>query len=114
MKRPLIATTRSNVLSLEAKDKQTRLEEDKQVGKGLVWQALLLRSAVGFLLEVMVLATCNTVFKIWVQNPTFSGPLSLVSYLTLVLLSQSRVICLHWHFVCLFLFPFQVRICLRA
>jgi hypothetical protein len=78
MKRPLIIATQSSSASssLEAEEQQTRLE-----GKvGLVWQAFLRGSAVGFVLQFLIFATCYTIFKIWAQNPTFSGPLSLVSF----------------------------------
>jgi hypothetical protein len=62
----------------------------------LVWQAFLLGSAIGFVLQVVVFATYYTIFKIWGQHPTYSpGSLSLASYCILVLLSQvDTVICI--------------------
>jgi hypothetical protein len=89
MKRPLITTTLSSGnASLEAEE-QTRLEQ--QSSKHLVWQAFLLGSAIGFVLQVVVFATCYTIFKIWGQHPTFSSSLSQASYCILVLLSQADI-----------------------
>jgi hypothetical protein len=95
MKRPLITTTQSSDESLEADEGQTRLEQAKQQDKaplppdkGLLCQAFLLGSTSGFLLEGVSLATWCVIFKIWGQNATFSGALSLVSYWMLVLLSN--------------------------
>jgi hypothetical protein len=87
MKRPLITATWSSNASLEAEE-QTRLEKDKQQGKLLARRAFLLGCALGFVLQVMAFATCYTILKIWRQNPTFPGSLSLVSYWMLVLLSR--------------------------
>jgi hypothetical protein len=87
MKSPLIPTASTlsiDVSSLEAKEQQTRLK-GKEVP---AWQAFLLGSAIGGVLQVMVFATCYTIFKIWGENPTFSGPSSLVSYWILVTLCQ--------------------------
>jgi hypothetical protein len=87
MKRPLITTAMSSSnVSLETED-QTRQE---QQSKRLVWQAFFLGSAIGFVLQVVVVATYYTIFKIWGQHPTFSA-----SYFILVLLSQvDTVICI--------------------
>jgi phosphotransferase system glucose/maltose/N-acetylglucosamine-specific IIC component len=90
MKRPLITTTMSSSnASLETEEQRTRLE---QQSKRLVWQAFLLGSAIGFVLHVVVFATCYTIFKIWGQHPTFSSSLSHASYCVLVLLSQVDIV----------------------
>ena len=81
LKRSLTTTTRSsNSSALEAEEQTTRLEKDKRQGKGLAWKAFLRGSAIGFVLQFMIFTTCYTIFKIWDRNPTFSGPLSLVSF----------------------------------
>jgi hypothetical protein len=83
MKRPLIATTRSS------EDAQAKEQQDK----GLIYQVFLLGSAIGFLLEVIMgFATRCTILKIWGQNPTFSGSLSLLSYWILTLCGQVSVV----------------------
>jgi hypothetical protein len=85
MKRPLITTTMSSSNASLETEEQTRLE---QQSKRLVWQAFLLGSAIGFVLHVVLFATCYTIFKIWGEHPTFSSSLSHASYCILVLLSQ--------------------------
>jgi hypothetical protein len=90
MKRPLIATIQTSDESLEAEE-QTRLEQDKQQGKGLVWQAFLLGIGIGSAQQVIVFATGYIILKIWGQNPIFSGSLSLLSYWILVILSKVNV-----------------------
>jgi hypothetical protein len=88
MKRPLITTTMSSSnASLETDEEQTKTRLEQQ-RKRLVWRALLLGSGIGFVLQVVVFATCYTILKIWGQHPTFSSSLSLASYRILVLLSQ--------------------------
>jgi hypothetical protein len=87
MKRPLITTAWSS--SNASAEEQTRLvEKDKRQGKegSLAWRAFLL----GGVLQVMAFATyyTSTIFKIWGQDPTFSGSLSLVFYWILFLLSR--------------------------
>jgi hypothetical protein len=86
MKRPLITATQSRIdaSSLEAEQQQQIRLKGKE---GPVWQAFFLGSAIGCALQVIVFATCFTIFKIWGENPTFTGPLSLVSYCVLVILS---------------------------
>jgi hypothetical protein len=93
MTRPLTNRPQeSNASSLEAEE-QTQIEEGKaQGGKSLVWEVFVLGSAIGFLLEVMSFAACHCKFKIWGQNPTFSGALSLISYSILVILSWLNVV----------------------
>jgi hypothetical protein len=80
MKRPLLPTTRSSDdASLEAEE-QIRLEQNRQEGKGLVWQVFLLGSVVGLALQGMAIATGWTISKIWGQKPTYSSSFSLLSY----------------------------------
>jgi uncharacterized protein (DUF2062 family) len=90
MKRPLITPfmIRSNG-SLETEE-QTRLEQQSK--HLVVWQAFLLGSAIGFVVQGVVFATCYTIFKIWGQHPTFSGALSHASYCILVILSQVDIV----------------------
>jgi hypothetical protein len=88
MKRPLVTTALSSGNASLETEEHIRLE---QQSKRLVWQAFLLGSAIGFVLHVVVFATCYTIFKIWSQHPTFSGSLSLASYWMLVLLSQAVI-----------------------
>ncbi len=73
MNRPLIAATQSSDASSLEADEQTRQENDKEQGKGLLWQAFLPGIGIGSAQQIIVFATGCIIPKIWGQNPTFSA-----------------------------------------
>ena len=79
MMRPvIIATTPSNNASILDAEEQTWLDQDKQQrSKGLTWNAFLLGSVHGSVLQGGVFATYYSILKIWDQHLTFTSFLSL-------------------------------------